>query len=391
MFDGAMGTSLYEKGNLYTACFEEMNVSRPDVVRQVHQSFVEAGAEVIETNTFGANRYRLARHGFEGKVRAINLAGVQLAREAAGKRAFVVGSVGPTGLMLETLARDSLADVARGLSRAVPRAGRGRCRRASSSRRFASPTSSSSRSRRRASAGEGKVPVIACVSFDEGGTTADGSAPEQVAELLAEWRRRRDRRELRRPGPPVSTRWSTRMRRPACRWSPSRTPACRSRVEAASRTWPRPSTSSCTRGGCSRPASRPSAAAAARRPSTSARSSRAARMVAARQSTHRGTRRRHARGRAPAPTARVAPGVQLVATRRQGRARREARQEVRGLGRGQSAARAVARRLRSRARALLKRGGVDVDQHRGRAARLGAHGQPRAVPAHPGRSRACPR
>src|ERR1700710_665991 len=79
VFDGAMGTSLYEKGNLYTACFEEMNVSRPDVVLQIHRNYVDAGAEVIETNTFGANRYRLARHGFEGKVPEINQAGVRLA------------------------------------------------------------------------------------------------------------------------------------------------------------------------------------------------------------------------------------------------------------------------------------------------------------------------
>src|SRR5262245_39499513 len=80
VFDGAMGTSLYERGNLYTVCFEEMNVSRPDVVREVHEGFVEAGAQVLETNTFGANRFRLARHGFEGKVREINQAGVRLAR-----------------------------------------------------------------------------------------------------------------------------------------------------------------------------------------------------------------------------------------------------------------------------------------------------------------------
>ena len=98
VFDGAMGTSLYERGNLYTACFDELNLSRPDVVRQVHQSFVEAGAQVIETNTFGANRFRLAHHGFEELVREINQAGVALAREAARQRAFVAGSVGPTGL-----------------------------------------------------------------------------------------------------------------------------------------------------------------------------------------------------------------------------------------------------------------------------------------------------
>src|SRR4249920_3563868 len=103
VFDGAMATSLYEKGLLYTVCFEELNVSNPEVVRSVHQSFVETGCDVLETNTFGANRYRLARHGFEGRVREFNRAAVALAREVAGSRAFVVASVGPTGLMLETL------------------------------------------------------------------------------------------------------------------------------------------------------------------------------------------------------------------------------------------------------------------------------------------------
>src|SRR5262245_17509219 len=92
VFDGAMGTSLYERGVLYTSSFEELNLSRPDVVRQVHQSFVDAGAQVIETNTFGANRFRLAHHGFEHLVREINRAGVVLAREAAQRRAFVAGS-----------------------------------------------------------------------------------------------------------------------------------------------------------------------------------------------------------------------------------------------------------------------------------------------------------
>ena len=106
-----MGTSLYERGNLYTACFDELNLSRPDHVRQVHQGFVDAGAQVIETNTFGANRFRLAHHGFEKLVREINRAGVALAREAAQHRAFVAGSVGPTGLLFETTPEDLLREV----------------------------------------------------------------------------------------------------------------------------------------------------------------------------------------------------------------------------------------------------------------------------------------
>lgn len=186
VFDGAMGTSLYEKGNLYTACFEEMNVSRPDVVLQIHQSYAEAGAEAIETNTFGANRYRLARHGFEAKVRDINLAGVRLAREAAGKRAFVVGSVGPTGLTLETLSADALPDIANAFREQCLALVEGGVD-AFILETFRQPEELKLALEAARIAGEGKVPVIACVSFDEGGTTADGSAPEQVAQLLAEW------------------------------------------------------------------------------------------------------------------------------------------------------------------------------------------------------------
>jgi methionine synthase I (cobalamin-dependent)/5,10-methylenetetrahydrofolate reductase len=183
VFDGAMGSSLYERGNLYTACYEEMNVSRPDVVLQIHRGYVDAGAAVIETNTFGANRYRLQRHGFEGRVREINAAGVKLAREAAGTR-FVAGSVGPTGLTLEALSPDDL--------RAVSEAFQEQCRALHEAgvdaiilETFRQPDEL--KLAIAAARASGDVPVIACVSFDEGGTTADGRAPEQVAELLASW------------------------------------------------------------------------------------------------------------------------------------------------------------------------------------------------------------
>ncbi len=186
VFDGAMGTSLYERGNLYTACFDEMNLSRPDVISQIHCEYVEAGAEVIETNTFGANRYRLARHGFEGKVREINVAGVRLAREAAGKSAFVAGSVGPTGLTLETLSPDALPAIAAAFHEqclALYEAGVD----AIILETFRQPDELKLALEAARAASAGELPVIACVSFDEGGTTADGRAPEQVAALLASW------------------------------------------------------------------------------------------------------------------------------------------------------------------------------------------------------------
>jgi methionine synthase I (cobalamin-dependent)/5,10-methylenetetrahydrofolate reductase len=184
VFDGAMGSSLYEKGNLYTVCFEEMNLSRPDEVRAIHESFVETGCDVIETNTFGANRTRLARHGFEGKVREINVAGVKLAREAAGTRAFVAGAVGPSGLMLETLAEAQLEELVAGFREQVAallEAGVD----ALILETFRQPDELQLAVQGAHAAGAGEVPVIACVSFDEGGTTADGQHPEQVAERLA--------------------------------------------------------------------------------------------------------------------------------------------------------------------------------------------------------------
>ncbi len=184
VFDGAMGSSLYEKGNLYTQCFEEMNVSRPEVVRSIHQSFVDTGCDAIETNTFGANRVRLARHGFEGRVREFNLAGVALAREAAGTRAFVAGAVGPTGLMLETLSGSQLPE--------IEAAFREQCEALLAAgvdalllETFRQPDELRLAVQGARAAGSGKVPVIACVSFDEAGTTADGQHPEQVAQLLA--------------------------------------------------------------------------------------------------------------------------------------------------------------------------------------------------------------
>src|SRR5215475_14187613 len=81
--DGAMGTMLYTKGVFINRCFDELNLSAPDMVRQIHQDYVKAGAEILETNTFGATRQRLGAFGFAEKLQAINHAGVRLAREAA--------------------------------------------------------------------------------------------------------------------------------------------------------------------------------------------------------------------------------------------------------------------------------------------------------------------
>ncbi len=99
--DGAMGTMLYDKGIFINRCYDELNLSQPGLVSEVHREYVQAGAEIIETNTFGANRMRLAPYGLAGKVEEINRAGVKLAREVAGGKVFVAGSMGPLGAHVE--------------------------------------------------------------------------------------------------------------------------------------------------------------------------------------------------------------------------------------------------------------------------------------------------
>ncbi|MBN2416780.1 bifunctional homocysteine S-methyltransferase/methylenetetrahydrofolate reductase [bacterium] len=101
--DGAMGTLIYERGCFIDKCYDELNIINPDLIRRVHREYVEAGAAVLETNTFGANRLKLARHHLEDRVAEINRRGVELAKEAAGdgEQVFVAGSIGPLGVRIE--------------------------------------------------------------------------------------------------------------------------------------------------------------------------------------------------------------------------------------------------------------------------------------------------
>ena len=108
--DGAMGTMLYSKGVFINRCYDELNLSLPALVRDVHQEYIKAGSEILGTNTFGANRKRLAAYGFAEKVRLINQAGVRIAREAAREQAFVAGTVGPLGIRLEPLGPTSFEE-----------------------------------------------------------------------------------------------------------------------------------------------------------------------------------------------------------------------------------------------------------------------------------------
>ncbi len=110
--DGAMGTQLYEKGITFDHCFDEINLSHPQMVKDIHAAYIDAGADIIETNTFGANRFRLTHHGLEDKLEEINRTAVTLAKEVAlSKRAqwnrpvFVAGSVGPLGKPLEPIGK----------------------------------------------------------------------------------------------------------------------------------------------------------------------------------------------------------------------------------------------------------------------------------------------
>jgi methionine synthase I (cobalamin-dependent)/5,10-methylenetetrahydrofolate reductase len=101
--DGAMGTMLYNKGVFINQCYDELNLRAPDLIRDVHEQYRKAGAEVLETNTFGANRIKLSQYGLEGQVKAINVAAARIARETAEDDLLVAGAVGPLGVRLEPL------------------------------------------------------------------------------------------------------------------------------------------------------------------------------------------------------------------------------------------------------------------------------------------------
>src|SRR4051794_5511238 len=99
--DGAMGSQLYTRGIPYERCFDELNLTDPALIQRIHRDYIRAGAELIETNTYGANRFKLAQYGLEDRVRDINFRAVKLAREAreeCGEPVFLAGAIGPLGL-----------------------------------------------------------------------------------------------------------------------------------------------------------------------------------------------------------------------------------------------------------------------------------------------------
>ncbi len=184
--DGAMGTQLYERGVLYSACFEELNVSRPELVLKVHEDYLRAGAQVIESNTFGANALRLEKYGLKDKVEELCEAGVQTARRAAQGRAFVVGAIGPSGYFLGEASAEDLGKVKGALgvqARALAAAGVDgllvETMRQTAEVRVAIEAA--------VAAAEGRIPVIASVSLDESQRMADGTPAEEIARLMKEW------------------------------------------------------------------------------------------------------------------------------------------------------------------------------------------------------------
>ena len=100
-FDGAFGTELYSRGVFINRCFDELNLSEPDLVREVHRAYVQAGVDIIETNSFGANRFKMEPHGFHDQVGPINRRAAELAREVSNAHCLVAGAIGPLGLRIE--------------------------------------------------------------------------------------------------------------------------------------------------------------------------------------------------------------------------------------------------------------------------------------------------
>ena len=187
--DGAMGTMLYSRGVFINRCYDELNLSQPEMVREVHAEYLQAGAEVIETNTFGANAYRLEHFGFIDKVRAINMAGARLAREAVNQirdkqasEAFVAGAIGPLGVRLEPLGKVGLDEARAAFAEQISALVEGGVDLLS----IETMTSlvEAEQAIKAAQEVAPDLPVIVMMTVDEEGNCLDGASAETAAERL---------------------------------------------------------------------------------------------------------------------------------------------------------------------------------------------------------------
>jgi len=179
-----MGTMLYSKGISLNRCFDELNAAMPQLVKEVHLAYLKAGAEVIETNTFGANKFRLQKFGLGEKVREFNLAGARLAREVAGDDFYVAGAVGPLGVRLEPLGHTSLEE-----ARAVFREQIGALVEGGIDLIIVETMMDLNEAHQalRAAREVGQFPVIVQMTVQDDGSTPIGTLPEDFARALDEW------------------------------------------------------------------------------------------------------------------------------------------------------------------------------------------------------------
>ena len=179
--DGAMGTLLYAKGVFINRCFDGLNLTQPDLVAEVHAEYVRAGADVIETNTFGANRIKLASFGLGDKMQAINAEGARIARSAARDRAYVAGAIGPLGIRIEPWGRvgvDEAQEYFREQAQTLAEAGVDL---------FIIETFRDLNEIRAAVAAVRSVcalPIVAQMTTEEDGSSLDGTPPEEFTPAL---------------------------------------------------------------------------------------------------------------------------------------------------------------------------------------------------------------
>ena len=184
--DGAMGTLLYSKGIFINRSYDELNLSQPELVRGVHHEYLQAGAEIIETNTFGANSFRLSRHSIADRVHAINLAGAQLAREEAKTfDAWVGGAVGPLGIRIEPLGKTSFEEARAAFREQIAALVEGGVDLiVLETFGYVEELHQAMLAARDVSR---QIPLVAQVTMDEDGNCLDGSTPENFVPRLEEW------------------------------------------------------------------------------------------------------------------------------------------------------------------------------------------------------------